>query len=209
MQFPVVWILAWTPYAVVTLIGTSGYANLLTPLTSMLPALFAKSAACIDPFIYSLNHPKIRHEIFRRIYNTSMIIMNDQRRMNSLHSTNARRERKIMIDHSNGETIGQTYKIPKETKFNSSQKVQKHESNFPQHSKICKKHCYLSAYDSDSMISLEERKQPSANSNSSSIYRERADSTVIACAKLNQNHQESKWDKDLLLELKNVITSEV
>ena len=34
----------------------------------MLPALFAKSAACVDPFIYALNHPKIRQEIFFRIY---------------------------------------------------------------------------------------------------------------------------------------------
>jgi len=34
----------------------------------MLPALFAKSAACVDPFIYALNHPKIRQEIFLRIY---------------------------------------------------------------------------------------------------------------------------------------------
>ena len=34
----------------------------------MIPALFAKSAACVDPFIYALNHPKIRKEIFNRVY---------------------------------------------------------------------------------------------------------------------------------------------
>lgn len=35
----------------------------------MLPALFAKLAACIDPFVYSLNHPKIRFEIMCRLQN--------------------------------------------------------------------------------------------------------------------------------------------
>lgn len=34
----------------------------------MAPALFAKTAACIDPFIYSLNHPKIRREILQRLF---------------------------------------------------------------------------------------------------------------------------------------------
>lgn len=33
----------------------------------MLPALFAKTASCVDPFIYALNHPKIRKEIFSRL----------------------------------------------------------------------------------------------------------------------------------------------
>jgi hypothetical protein len=55
----------------------------------MLPALFAKSAACIDPFIYSLNHPKIRHEIIRRIYNTSVIWMNERRAVNSSLASSA------------------------------------------------------------------------------------------------------------------------
>lgn len=38
------------------------------PFGSMLPAMFAKSASCIDPFIYSLNHPKIQREIAVRLY---------------------------------------------------------------------------------------------------------------------------------------------
>ena len=62
------WIIAWTPYALVALAGISGYQSLLTPFSSMLPALFCKTAACIDPFIYALNHPKIRNEIFFRVY---------------------------------------------------------------------------------------------------------------------------------------------
>jgi hypothetical protein len=62
------WTIAWTPYSLISLLGISGYTNLLTPLSSMLPALFAKTAACVDPFIYSLNHPKIRQEIIFRLY---------------------------------------------------------------------------------------------------------------------------------------------
>ena len=34
----------------------------------MVPAMFAKSACCVDPFIYALNHPKIRQQIFARLY---------------------------------------------------------------------------------------------------------------------------------------------
>jgi len=33
----------------------------------MLPALFAKLATCVDPFIYTLNQPKIKKEIFVRL----------------------------------------------------------------------------------------------------------------------------------------------
>lgn len=62
------WIIAWTPYSLISLLGISGHTDLLTPLSSMLPALFAKTAACVDPFIYSLNHPKIRQEIIFRLY---------------------------------------------------------------------------------------------------------------------------------------------
>ena len=83
------WIVAWSPYSVVSLIGISGHADLLTPLSSMLPALFAKSAACIDPFIYSLNHPKIRHEIIRRLYNISVAWMNERQAANSSLASSA------------------------------------------------------------------------------------------------------------------------
>lgn len=64
-----IWMITWTPYALVALLGISGYSHLLTPFSSMMPALFAKTAACVDPFIYSLNHPRIRQEILFRFYN--------------------------------------------------------------------------------------------------------------------------------------------
>lgn len=53
---------AWTPYAIVSLLGVMGYRHLLDPLTSMLPAIFCKIASCIDPFVYIVTHPKFRQE---------------------------------------------------------------------------------------------------------------------------------------------------
>ena len=37
-------------------------------MSAMLPAFFAKLATCVDPFIYTLNQPKIRTEILRRLH---------------------------------------------------------------------------------------------------------------------------------------------
>lgn len=58
---------SWTPYAVVALLGITGKKELLTPITSMVPALFCKTAACINPFIYIITHPKFRKEFKKMI----------------------------------------------------------------------------------------------------------------------------------------------
>ncbi|CAN7993754.1 unnamed protein product, partial [Ixodes hexagonus] len=57
------WMVAWTPYAVVALLGITGRWNLLTPLGAMVPAVFCKSAAVLDPFVYGLSHPSFRQEL--------------------------------------------------------------------------------------------------------------------------------------------------
>ncbi|XP_059612636.1 opsin, ultraviolet-sensitive [Phlebotomus argentipes] len=62
------WFIAWTPYAVVALLGISKFRYLLTPFNSMLPAFFCKAAACLNPYFYALTHPRFRHEI-RRMFN--------------------------------------------------------------------------------------------------------------------------------------------
>lgn len=69
-----IWLLAWTPYAIVSLIGISGHGAFLSPTATMLPALFAKTSACINPFVYSLTHPKIKKELLSRLrcFNTSV-----------------------------------------------------------------------------------------------------------------------------------------
>ncbi|CAH0407437.1 unnamed protein product [Chilo suppressalis] len=60
--------ISWTPYAVVALLGIAGKKDLITPITSMIPALFCKTAACVNPFIYIITHPKFRIEFKKMIY---------------------------------------------------------------------------------------------------------------------------------------------
>lgn len=55
--------LSWTPYAIVALLGVCGQKDIITPLVSMIPALFCKTAACINPFIYIITHPNFRKEM--------------------------------------------------------------------------------------------------------------------------------------------------
>ena len=54
------WVLAWTPYAVVALLGIFRQRAVITPLVSMVPAFFCKTAACLDPCIYALSHPRFK-----------------------------------------------------------------------------------------------------------------------------------------------------
>lgn len=54
---------AWTPYCVVSLFGILGFGENISPLTSMIPAIMAKIAACIDPYLYAVTHPRFRGEL--------------------------------------------------------------------------------------------------------------------------------------------------
>ena len=60
-----VWFAAWTPYSVVALLGIFNGEQHITPLVSMIPALFCKTAACINPYIYALSNKRFRNEIYR------------------------------------------------------------------------------------------------------------------------------------------------
>ncbi len=51
-------LLSWTPYFAIAFIGCYGNRSLLTPGLSMIPACTCKMAACVDPFVYAINHPK-------------------------------------------------------------------------------------------------------------------------------------------------------
>lgn len=62
------WFIAWTPYSIVALIGISGNEKYLTPLSSMIPALFCKTSACINPYLYSMTHPRFKKEISRFVF---------------------------------------------------------------------------------------------------------------------------------------------
>lgn len=59
------WFIAWTPYSVVALLGITGNEQYLPPIASMLPAIFCKTSACINPYLYSMTHPRFKMEIQR------------------------------------------------------------------------------------------------------------------------------------------------
>ena len=54
------WLFAWTPFAVVSILGTWYNSAIITPLLSELPNLCAKSSGVYNPIIYALSHPKYR-----------------------------------------------------------------------------------------------------------------------------------------------------
>lgn len=58
---------AWTPYAVLAMIGAFGDQSLLTPGVTMIPALACKSVACLDPYVYAISHPRYRMELQKRL----------------------------------------------------------------------------------------------------------------------------------------------
>ena len=51
------WVLAWTPYAVVVLIGQFGSRQLVTPLVSQLPSISAKTFTALNSVAIGLSHP--------------------------------------------------------------------------------------------------------------------------------------------------------
>ena len=61
-----IWLISWTPYALVALTGISGNLRPLSPGVAMIPALFAKMSACINPYLYALRHPKVHKEFVSR-----------------------------------------------------------------------------------------------------------------------------------------------
>lgn len=60
-------VVAWTPYAIVALIGSFGNQNLLTPVATMIPAVCAKIVSCIDPWVYAISHPRYRAVLEKRV----------------------------------------------------------------------------------------------------------------------------------------------
>nr|QWV42649.1 ultraviolet sensitive opsin [Astenopholis sp. CRS 2021] len=61
------YVASWTPYAVISMIGSFGDASVLTPGVTMIPALACKLVACIDPWVYAISHPRYRVELQNRL----------------------------------------------------------------------------------------------------------------------------------------------
>ena len=53
-----IWVLAWSPYATIAMMGQFGGIHYLTPVVTQLPSFFAKTASCINPVIFAVSHPK-------------------------------------------------------------------------------------------------------------------------------------------------------
>nr|CAH0111768.1 unnamed protein product [Daphnia galeata] len=60
-------VFAWTPYAFVALTAAFGNRAVLTPLMSMVPACCCKGVACINPWMYAINHPRYRMELQKKM----------------------------------------------------------------------------------------------------------------------------------------------
>jgi len=59
------WFVSWTPYAVVALLGVFDLKDYISPLSSMIPALFCKVSSCTDPWFYALTHPRFKKELMK------------------------------------------------------------------------------------------------------------------------------------------------
>lgn len=59
-------LLAWSPYACVSLISAFGNPQSITPLMATLPALFAKSQVIWNPIIYVAFNKNFRSKLFNK-----------------------------------------------------------------------------------------------------------------------------------------------
>ena len=56
-------LVAWTPYLIIALIGVFGDRTLVTPMVNAIPSLFAKSSCVYNPIVYALKNQKFRRAI--------------------------------------------------------------------------------------------------------------------------------------------------
>lgn len=73
------WLMAWTPFAVVCMIGTWGDATLVTPLVCELPVILSKTSCAYNPIIYALSHPKYR-ECLKELHPWICIVVDDKKK---------------------------------------------------------------------------------------------------------------------------------
>lgn len=65
-----VYLAAWTPYAIVTIIGQFGPDDFqISPVATAIPAYFAKTAVVIDPLVFGFSHPHFRNSLKNYLYN--------------------------------------------------------------------------------------------------------------------------------------------
>ncbi len=60
----ILWIMAWSPFGIICLLGTWGDVSKITPLFNELPCFLAKTSCVYNPIIYALSHPKYREVLY-------------------------------------------------------------------------------------------------------------------------------------------------
>ena len=60
------WTVAWTPYAVVSMMACFGNRMLVTPLAAQSCAFFAKTCSSLNPMVYAFSHPTYRDVLYTR-----------------------------------------------------------------------------------------------------------------------------------------------
>ena len=59
----VAFLVAWTPYAVVSLISMVGRPDVISDITATIPAYFAKSSGCYNPIVYFFLCKRLRQQV--------------------------------------------------------------------------------------------------------------------------------------------------
>jgi r-opsin len=84
------WLSAWTPFAVICMIGTWGDVSKITPLVSAIPVILAKTSCAYNPIIYAISHPKYR-ECLKEMMPWMCIVVDNKKAIaeetNSVNST--------------------------------------------------------------------------------------------------------------------------
>nr|CAH0104741.1 unnamed protein product [Daphnia galeata] len=79
-----VYLTAWTPYAVVTFIGQFGPEDSqLSPMATAIPSYFAKTAVVLDPLVYGFSHPHFRASLRDYLANLADVAHINNKRKNS------------------------------------------------------------------------------------------------------------------------------
>ncbi|XP_026792998.3 melanopsin-like [Pangasianodon hypophthalmus] len=101
-------VISWSPYSVVALTATAGYAHVLTPYMNSIPAVIAKASAIHNPIIYAITHPKYRLAIVRYVPLLRLILCVGTNKCSSSISTSGTSSQQTALtsQHALGVRIG-------------------------------------------------------------------------------------------------------
>ena len=72
------WIVSWTPFTALTMVGTWYDSSYVTALMSEVPIVCAKTSAVFNPIIYALSHPKFR-DCLKELYPWLCIVVDKKK----------------------------------------------------------------------------------------------------------------------------------